>query len=78
MGAASAARTKKAGAEMKIYPKTEFPNEEDKGFTAEDVRRGIIWLYADVECEVCGKVQSVAMAGSTDNGKCIKCGGRTR
>lgn len=62
---------------MKLYPKHEAKHEEDKGFTAEEVRRGIHWLYADVKCEECGKVQSVAMAGSTDNGKCIKCGGRT-
>lgn len=62
---------------MKLYPKHEFGSQEDKGFTAEEVRRGIHWLYADVTCTECGKVQSVAQAGSTDNGKCIKCGGRT-
>lgn len=63
---------------MKLYPKHEASREEDKGFTAEEIRKGHHWLYADVECVECGKVQSVAMAGSTDNGKCIKCGGVTR
>lgn len=63
---------------MKLYPKHEACNEQDKGFTAEEIRRGVHWLYADVTCVSCGKVQSVAMAGSTDNGKCIKCGGVTR
>lgn len=46
-------------------------------FTAEEIRRGEHWLYADVKCESCGKVQLLAMSGSTDNGKCIKCGGKT-
>jgi ribosomal protein S27E len=63
---------------MKLYPRHEASREADKGFTAEEIRKGHHWLYADVECEDCGKVQSVAMAGSTDRGKCIKCGGRTR
>lgn len=62
---------------MKIYPKHNL-QEEDRGFSAEEIRRGIHWLYTDVECEKCGKEQSVAMAGSIDNGKCIRCGGRTR
>lgn len=55
---------------MKIYP----PNE---GFTADEIRRGIHWLYTDVKCEECGHVMSLAMSGSTDNGKCIRCGGKT-
>jgi hypothetical protein len=62
---------------VKIYPKPNGP-EEDRGFTADEIRRGEHWLHADVTCEVCGKEQSLAMAGSTDHGKCIKCGGRTR
>lgn len=61
---------------MKLYPKHEF-REENKGFTAEEIRKGYHWLYADVRCIECGKIQSLAMAGSIDNGKCIKCGGRT-
>lgn len=55
---------------MKIYP----PKE---GFTAEDINKGIHWLYTDVKCQDCGKEQSLAMTGSIDNGKCIKCGGKT-
>lgn len=55
---------------MKIYP-------QENGFTADEIRHGIHWLFTDVVCEECGKVQSLAMAGSTDNGKCIKCGGKT-
>jgi ribosomal protein S27AE len=62
---------------MKIYPKHES-REEDRGFTAEEIRKNHHMLYADVTCERCGKVQSVAMAGSSDRGKCIKCGGATR
>jgi ribosomal protein S27E len=61
---------------MKIYPKHDGPREQ-AGFTAEEIKRGIHWLYADVKCQECGKVQSLATAGSTDNGKCIKCGGKT-
>lgn len=61
---------------MKIYPKHNEP-EEFAGFSAEEIRNGDHWLYTDVKCEECGKIQSLAMAGSTDNGKCIKCGGRT-
>lgn len=61
---------------MKIYPQHNI-SEEQAGFTAEEICKGIHWLYADVKCEKCGKEQSLANAGSTDNGKCIKCGGRT-
>lgn len=62
---------------MKIYPKHNG-SENDAGFTAKEIKNGEHWLYTDVTCEVCGKIQSLAMAGSTDNGKCIKCRGRTR
>jgi hypothetical protein len=58
---------------LKIYPK---PNS-DEGFTRDEIIRGEIFLYADVKCTECGKEQSLAMAGSIDNGKCIRCGGRT-
>ncbi len=61
---------------MKLYPKPNLPKEE-QGFTEEEVRKGIIWLYADVTCTKCGKVQTAAAAGSITNGSCIKCGGRT-
>jgi hypothetical protein len=61
---------------MKIYPKTNEP-PETAGFTAEEIKKGHHWLYADVTCTVCGKLQSLAMAGGTP-GKCIKCGGLTQ
>ena len=61
---------------MKIYPKINVP-EEQAGYTAEEIRKGQHWLTTDVTCEECGKVQSLAAAGSTDRGKCIRCGGRT-
>ncbi len=58
---------------MKIYP----PHPPKDGFTTDEINRGIHWLHADVTCENCGKEQSLASAGSTDNGTCIRCGGRT-
>ena len=61
---------------MKLYPK-HHGHEEDRGFTAEEIRRGVPLLYADVICKVCGKIQSLAMAGSSDAGRCISCGGET-
>ncbi len=62
---------------MKIYPHPPGYINEDGGFTADQIKRGDHWLRTDVTCEECGKEQSLAMAGSTDNGKCISCGGRT-
>lgn len=62
---------------MKMYPK-QYGTEDEQGFTAEEIRRGDQWLYTDVTCTECGKVQSLAMAGSIDNGKCIRCGGETK
>jgi hypothetical protein len=63
---------------MKLYPKHEFPKDsEESGFTAEEIRRGIHCLYADVKCTKCNKVQPLAVTGSIDNGKCIKCKGIT-
>lgn len=61
---------------MKLYPKPNVP-EDQAGLTAEEIRRGLHWLQVDVKCEDCGKEQSVAAAGSTDRGRCVKCGGRT-
>ena len=50
------------------YPKHNGP-EEDRGFTAEEIRKGIHTIYADYECPECGKVQPVA-AGNI----CKRCG----
>jgi hypothetical protein len=62
---------------MKVYPPKPSSKKEEGGFTYDEVKRGVIWLYADVTCTECGKEQSAAMAGSTVDGTCIKCGGRT-
>jgi len=58
---------------MKIYPKHNA-RDDDAGYTAEEIRKGIHLVYTDVTCQVCGKEQPLAV---TDNGKCCKCGGRT-
>jgi len=62
---------------MRIYPYPKSESRPDGGFTADEITSGQWTLRADVECTVCGKAQSLAMAGSTDNGQCIKCGGKT-
>ncbi len=62
---------------MKIYPHPKSNIRLDGGFMAEEIQRGDHWLRTDVECTECGKVQPLAMAGSTDRGRCIACGGRT-
>lgn len=46
---------------------------DETAFTADEVRRGIPWLYADIECPHCGKVQPVA-ATSYVGGPCVCCG----
>ena len=53
---------------MKIYPKTD--NLIDRGFTEQDIKNGTIYLYIDVQCVDCNKIQSYAQS----QGKCIKCG----
>lgn len=62
---------------MKLYPHPPSEWLPEGGFTAEEIRLGHHWLRCDVTCTQCGKVQSLAMAGSIDAGKCIKCGGKT-
>lgn len=62
---------------MKIYPLPKDFHHERGGFTADEINRGVHWLRTDVTCSSCGREQSLAMAGSTDNGKCVKCGGKT-
>lgn len=49
----------------------------DGSYTAEEIRQGIQWLHTDVKCTQCSKVQPLAVAGSIDNGKCCRCGGKT-
>ena len=60
---------------IKLYPKS-GPNDEDNGFTAEEIRRGTPWLYADVTCPHCDKEQPVAATGGI-GGPCCRCGKRT-
>lgn len=50
----------------RIYP-------PDKGLTKEQLQRGEHWIYMDVECPHCGKVQSVA-ATHYVGGPCVQCG----
>lgn len=60
---------------IKLYPKHNGP-EAERGFSAEEIRRGDHTLYMDVTCPHCGKVQAVAQTGSM-GGPCICCGNRT-
>ena len=63
---------------MKFYPPRATKRDPDRdGFTHQEVKSGAMFLYADVQCHDCKFVMSLAMAGSTDNGKCVKCGGKT-
>lgn len=60
---------------IKLYPKTSTI-EDDRGFTAKEVKQGIPWIYADVTCPNCGKEQPVAATGYI-GGPCVQCGKRT-
>lgn len=63
---------------MKFYPKKASKQEPDRdGFTESEINDGTMYLLADVQCHDCGHVMSLAMAGSIDYGKCIRCGGKT-
>jgi hypothetical protein len=62
---------------VKIYPPRPSPDRPEGGFTADEVNRGEIWLHADLKCEECGWVASLANCGSIDNPKpCRRCGGK--
>ena len=54
---------------IKFYPKK-------GGFSAKDIRNGTHWLYADIECPHCRKLQAVSMTNYL-GGPCICCGKRT-
>lgn len=58
---------------IKIYPKSMVYPCDDDSFTPDDIRRGVHWLYADVECANCGMIQTVSAMGGLD-GKCVSCG----
>ena len=51
---------------MKIFP-------PEKGLTKDEICRGDWLLYADVTCQVCGKEHAKS---NTNNGYCIRCGGK--
>ena len=57
---------------IKFYPKFNGL-AEDRGFTAEEIKHGDHWLYADVTCPHCGKLQPVAATGYV-GGPCVQCG----
>ena len=60
----------------KQYPNHNGP-EEERGFTAEEIRRGFHLLYVDLECPHCGFVVSLAnlRSKSSDEALCPRCGG---
>lgn len=60
------------GSSYKTYPKHHLPDGEN-GYTADEIRRGVHWLYTDVTCGHCGKVQPVAATGGV-GGPCVRCG----
>ena len=57
---------------LQFFPKTNG-NESERGYTADEIRRGIHFLYADVECPHCAKEQPVA-ATQYLGGPCVRCG----
>ena len=57
---------------IKFYPKTNS-NEGDRGYSEEEIKRNLHWIYADIECPHCKKLQPVA-ATHYLGGPCIKCG----
>jgi len=53
---------------IKIYPK-----DNGEGFSADEIRAGHHWVYSDVTCPHCGKVQPMA-ATRYMGGPCCACG----
>lgn len=53
-----------------------YPKSNGEGFSGEEIKRGVHWLYADIECPHCKKLQSVANTGYV-GGACIRCGKQT-
>lgn len=72
-----AGTTNSGGVVVKIYPSNGTPQTGKRdGFTANEINQGLHWLHTDMKCKDCGRIQSVAQSGSTDMGRCGKCGGR--
>lgn len=57
------------GMNLKIYSPAD-------GFTADEIKRGMHWIYADITCPHCGKEQSV-MNTQYLGGPCMQCGKKT-
>lgn len=55
---------------------TQYPKSSSEGFSADEIRRGVHYLYMDVKCPSCGKWQTVAQT-SYIGGPCCSCGKRT-
>ena len=47
-----------------------------EGFSADEVRKNIHWLSADIECPFCKKWMAVAQT-SYLGGPCVRCGRQT-
>jgi DNA-directed RNA polymerase subunit RPC12/RpoP len=58
---------------IKFYPKHSPGMDGNAGFSADEIKRSVHWLYADIECPHCGKLQAVANT-SYLGGPCIRCG----
>lgn len=58
--------------DLRFYPK---PNGDasERGYSADEIRRGIHYIYADVQCPHCAKEQPVAATGYV-GGPCCGCG----
>ncbi len=59
--------------EIKFYPKT---NGAERGYTPDEITKGHMWIYADVACPHCDKLQPVVATGYV-GGPCVRCGQRT-
>ena len=57
---------------FEIYPPAQG-GESERGYSAQDIRRGLHWVHTDVTCPHCAKEQPVAMTGYV-GGPCISCG----
>ena len=60
---------------MKFYPDPNKP-KGSRGYTEEEILKGHHFLFADVTCTKCEKVQALSSVGYI-GGPCIKCGSRT-
>ena len=57
------------------YPKHDGA-EQDRGFTVDEIRRGLHLVYIDLECPHCGYIVSLANHRRRES-VCPRCGGET-